>query len=455
VSRGALLLCLVILILFSEQSRALCVNCEPGPLTRNLEQICQVGRSEPGFLEACESVPEYLRLTCFGGSVNLFDRLGLRGAASGIAKGVFDFGADMARLTTAIGVGGASLVWTHYLSGVSDTAREMKILRRLYNGEKVPAEEIEALNARNTVASQRPGMNIDITPALRLLGELSVDELARVKSYLNEIIVDRAMAFACMRKEAQQEVIFRLLANILFPPAVFIKFISVARHAKSLVNFYELMGDSLSPLMRAVEKVPVTGRTLRAGNAAPNLAKLADLIPRQKRSTMMVIEFTDNGHVAARYFDGKGVPRAMHGNVMGPVRINPEWVVNKGQHFAVEMTPDAFQNFTKFASNREGKFSWACTREANEALKASGINLNLPQVPTSGRTYEALLEASRNPQNTGALSISTTGSELTQAELRDAAARIDRKAMRLYRWIAIPTAYDGIKFVLGVDEINN
>ncbi|HEX4925828.1 MAG TPA: hypothetical protein VFV50_17175 [Bdellovibrionales bacterium] len=441
----------LLLFLGPGPARATCAEDAGG---RSLSAVCEAAMSDPEFKKVCDAVPEYLRLECAGGYTNLTDWLRLRGPISGVYKGSVETASDALGLVASGAKYAARAAWNGFFGprwkGVRGTAHELNLLRRVLAGERLDPAEVAAIQRAPEKTPSPPAKGVsqlefDLMPVLKILTGFSPQEVQAVKDRIAEFLLDQTLSFGCMRPEAQQEVTFRVLTELAFPPALALKFISLARKAKSLVHFYELMGDSTADLMRIAESLPFP-RSVGSPKYRASMFKLSDVIPVEKRASSFVVEFTETGHVTTRYFDAKGVARMTNGTVAGRVSSAPEIVLNKGEQFVIETSPEGYQQFAKFISGRDGKFSLACSREASEALRAAGIDLKLPQIPTTSRLFNSLADASRTQSISGVQVRAVRGGRV-EAAMQSRTAAMDRFAFRMVRTMA----GEGAGFVLVLD----
>lgn len=134
--------------------------------------------------------------------------------------------------------------------------------------------------------------------------------------------------------------------------------------------------------------------------------KLEQLIPLQKRDQRFIVEVDGRGHYSVRYFDREGRAKYFDGSPfyhqirahhrqagIGTHRLkNRQSLAAQGEHFSVDVHPEKFNDLLDFISQKNGKLSMACTKTACDSMKAAGVVLDQPIVPSIDGLYKALLE---------------------------------------------------------------
>lgn len=166
------------------------------------------------------------------------------------------------------------------------------------------------------------------------------------------------------------------------------------------------LGPKLAQLAKKITPAKKNEAPKNPGKNITRGRKLDELIPLHKRDQRMIVEVDGRGHYSVRYFDKEGQAKYFDGSPfyhqirshhrkagIGTNRLkNRSQLGTGGEHFSIDVQPEKFDEFLAFVSQKQGKLSMACTKTACDSMKAAGVVLDQPRVPSIEGLYKGLLD---------------------------------------------------------------
>lgn len=226
-----------------------------------------------------------------------------------------------------------------------------------------------------------------------------LNALKAIPNAIVEFVKDKAADWDCRNDKGQVEMACRLTGYIGGDTLV---------AALTLGSSKLALAPKLAQLQKKLPPAKKTETSKAPGKGISRGSKLDELIPLSKRDQRMVVEVDGKGHYSVRYFDKDGKAKYFDGSPfyhqirshhrkagIGTNRVkNRTRLSTEGEHFTIDVHPDKFDDFLAFVSQKEGKLSLACTKTACDSMKAAGVELAQPRVPSIDGLYRGLLEES-------------------------------------------------------------
>jgi hypothetical protein len=229
--------------LFGSDGPALACSLEESSQSQStsLTHICKAYTSEPQFAQACQSLPEELRLTCAGGKKTWLDTFDLRGSSSGVFKGIVGAGTSLMKAAGQA----TSHVWSNFVGHKWESQKaQLEVLSEIFSGNDADSELVRRATITKRQLERQASDQPQTWKSLESLKNLSLEDLGKVQYWVGEILVSGSMAFSCMRPAARREFELLFLTELAIDSELFFQFTSVAKKATSLKQLLAEMNST-------------------------------------------------------------------------------------------------------------------------------------------------------------------------------------------------------------------